>query len=198
MGAQEESLQERDMARTPVDTKPTPKGRLIKEMAVYELLEKLKIPYLRVDHEVTATVEDCQGVDEALGIHICKNLFLCNRQKTDFYLLMMPGLKKFKTKELSAQLGVSRLSFAEAEYMEAFLNITPGSVSVMGLMNDKDHRVRLLIDRELLQDEFVGCHPCVNTSSLKLRMKDVLEKFLPYVGHEYTAVDLIGECEEAG
>lgn len=185
--------EERDMARTPVDRKPSPKGRLLKEMAVYEMLEKLEIPYLRVDHGAAATVDDCQGVDEALGIHICKNLFLCNRQKTDFYLLMMPGLKKFKTKELSAQLGVARLSFAEADYMEEFLNITPGSVSVLGLMNDKEHRVRLLIDRDLLQDEYVGCHPCVNTSSLKLRMQDILEKFLPCVGHAYTAVELAGE-----
>lgn len=190
---EKEGLQAREMSRTPVDIKPSPKGRLLKEMAVYELLDELKISYQRVDHEAAATVDDCHGVDEALGIHICKNLFLCNRQKTDFYLLMMPGLKKFKTKELSAQLGVARLSFAEAEYMEEFLDITPGSVSVMGLMNDKEHRVRLLIDSELLQDEFVGCHPCVNTSSLKLRMKDVLEKFLPYVGHEYTEVELVGE-----
>ena len=185
--------EERTMARTPVDTKPSPNGRLSKEMEVYELLDKLEIPYLRVDHEAAATVDDCHEVDEALGIHICKNLFLCNRQKTDFYLLMMPGLKKFKTKELSAQLGTARLSFAEAEYMEAYLNITPGSVSVMGLMNDKEHRVRLLIDQELLQDEFVGCHPCVNTASLKIRMKDILEKFLPHVGHDYTAVELQGE-----
>lgn len=190
---EKEESEERDMARTPVDIKPSPKGRILKEMAVYELLEELEIPYLRVDHEAAATVDDCQGVDEALGIHICKNLFLCNRQKTDFYLLMMPGFKKFKTKELSAQLGVARLSFAEAEYMEEFLNITPGSVSVLGLMNDKEHRVRLLIDRDLLQDEYVGCHPCVNTSSLKLRMTDILEKFLPYVGHAYTAVELVGE-----
>ena len=185
--------EERIMARTPVDTKPSPDGRLSKEMEVYELLDKLEIPYLRVDHEAAATVDDCHEVDEALGIHICKNLFLCNRQKTDFYLLMMPGLKKFKTKELSAQLGTARLSFAEAEYMEEYLNITPGSVSVMGLMNDKEHRVRLLIDQELLQDEFVGCHPCVNTASLKIRMKDILEKFLPHVGHDYTAVVLQGE-----
>ena len=187
------NLQEREMARTPVDIKPSPNGRLLKEMAVYELLDELEIPYLRVDHEAAATVDDCHEVDEALGIHICKNLFLCNRQKTDFYLLMMPGLKKFKTKELSSQLGTARLSFAEAEYMEEFLNITPGSVSVMGLMNDKENRVRLLIDQELLQDEFVGCHPCVNTASLKIRMKDILEKFLPHVGHDYTAVELQGE-----
>ncbi|MCM1266557.1 MAG: prolyl-tRNA synthetase associated domain-containing protein [Bacteroidales bacterium] len=188
-------MEKREMARVPVDIKPSPNGRLLKEMAVYDLLEKLEIPYLRVDHEAAATVDDCLWVDEALGIHICKNLFLCNRQKTDFYLLMMPGFKKFKTKELSAQLGVSRLSFADAEYMEAFLDITPGSVSVMGLMNDKEHRVRLLIDSDLLRDEYVGCHPCVNTSSLKLRTKDILEKFLPYVEHDYTAVELVGESD---
>lgn len=185
--------QERDMAVMPVDTKPSPNGRLLKEMAVYELLEKLDIPYLRLDHQVTATVEDCHDVDSRLGIHICKNLFLCNTQKTDFYMLMMPGTKKFKTKELSGQIGSARLSFAQAEYMEAFLNITPGSVSVMGLMNDKDNRVRLLMDRDILADEFVGCHPCVNTSSLKIRTKDILEKFLPYVRHDYTAVTLVGE-----
>lgn len=195
MDVQEETVntQARDMSVVPVDTKPSPKGRLLKEMAVYELLEELDIPYLRLDHEEAATVEDCHDVDCRLGIHICKNLFLCNAQKTDFYLLMMPGTKKFKTKELSSQIGSARLSFAGAEYMEAFLNITPGSVSVMGLMNDWDNRVRLLIDRDILADEFVGCHPCVNTASLKIRTQDILEKFLPYVKHDYTAVTLVGE-----
>ena len=184
---------ERDMATEPVDIKPSPNGRFLKEMAVYELLEKLEIPYLRLDHGVTATVEDCHDVDSKLGIHICKNLFLCNSQKTAFYMLMMPGTKKFKTKELSSQIGSARLSFAGAEYMEAFLDITPGSVGVMGLMNDKENRVRLLIDRDILADKFVGCHPCVNTSSMKIRTADILEKFLPYVKHDYTAVTLVGE-----
>ncbi len=195
MDVQEETVntQARDMSAIPVNTKPLPNGRLLKEMAVYELLEELDISYLRLDHEAAATVEDCHDVDRRLGIHICKNLFLCNAQKTDFYMLMMPGTKKFKTKELSSQIGSARLSFAGAEYMEAFLNITPGSVSVMGLMNDWDNRVRLLIDRDILADEFVGCHPCVNTASLKIRTQDILEKFLPYVKHDYTAVTLVGE-----
>lgn len=185
--------QEREMANTPVDTKPSAKGRLSKEMAVYELLEKLEIPYLRLDHEVTASIEDCHNVDQLLGIHICKNLFLCNTQKTDFYMLMMPGEKKFKTKELSAQIGSARLSFAGPEFMEEFLDITPGSVSVLGLMNDHNCRVRLLIDQDVLQEEYVGCHPCINTSSLKIKTKDILDKFLPYVKHDYTAVELHGE-----
>ena len=180
------------MALEPTVDKPSCNGRLLKEMAVYDLLEKLEISYLRVDHEVTATVEACHNVDKILGIHICKNLFLCNAQKTDFYLLMMPGDKKFKTKELSSQIHSARLSFAGPEYMEEFLDITPGSVSVMGLMNDHGKRVRLLIDKDVLADEYVGCHPCVNTASLKIKTKDILDKFLPYVEHDYTVVELVG------
>ena len=173
---------------TPVTTRPSPEGRLEKEMAVYDLLEQLDIPYERLDHEVTATVEACHDVDKLLGIHICKNLFLCNSQRTAFYLLMMPGEKKFVTKDISKQIGSARLSFAEAEYMERILNITPGSVSVMGLMNDKEHKVQLLIDSDILKDEYIGCHPCINTSSLKLKTSDILEKFLHYTGHTYTEV----------
>ena len=125
-----------------------------------------------------------------LDVLICKNLFLCNRQQTNFYLLMMPGDKPFKTKDLSAQLGVSRLSFASEEHMLELLDVLPGSVSVMGLMNDPENRVRLVIDREVLEEEYVGCHPCKNTSSIKLRTSDLLEKFLPAVHHTPTVVTL--------
>lgn len=170
--------------------KPDPHNRLPKEMAVYELLERLQIPYLRTDHEVTATIEDCHEIDQLLGISICKNLFLCNRQKTNYYLLMMPGEKPFKTKDLSAQIGSARLSFGDAQAMEQYLNLTPGSVTVLALMNDPEQRVRLLIDRDVLQQEYIGCHPCINTSSLKIKTSDILEKFLPYVGHVPTIVDL--------
>lgn len=164
-----------------------------REKAVYELLERLGIAYERIDHEQADTMEACLAVDAALrGAVICKNLFLCNRQRTNFYLLMMPGDKVFKTKELSAQIGSSRLSFAEAIYMEDFLHIGPGSVSVMGLMNDTEGRVRLLIDRDVLKGEYFGCHPCVNTSSLRLRMDDLLQRFLPAVGHEPLFVELTG------
>jgi Ala-tRNA(Pro) deacylase len=135
-------------------------------------------------------MEICEEIDRVLGATICKNLFLCNRQQTDFYLLMMPGDKPFKTKDLSAQIGSSRLSFATAEFMEQFLDITPGSVSVMGLMNDKDKRVRLLIDADVLKEEYVGCHPCINTSSLRLRTEDLREKIIPALAHEPTVVTL--------
>ena len=166
-------------------------GRLPVEMAVYDLLDLLGIAYERVDHEAVYTMEACAGVEAILQpAVICKNLFLCNRQKTQFYLLMIPGNKKFKTKDLSRQLGAARLSFAPEEFMMEYLCIAPGSVSVMGLMNDAENHVRLLIDKDVLKEEFLGCHPCVNTSSLRIRMCDLTGKFLPAVHHEYTKVDL--------
>lgn len=171
-------------------TAPTDNHRLPKEMRVYALLEKLQIPFERMDHEVADTMEACEKIDEKLQVTMCKNLFLCNRQKTTFFLLLMPGDKKFLTKNLSKQLGISRLSFAEAEYMEKFLDITPGSVSVLGLMNDVEKQVTLIIDKDLLEGEYIGCHPCVNTSSLKLKTSDILEKFLTYTGHTPTLVTL--------
>lgn len=171
-------------------TAPANNNRLPKEMRVYELLEKLQIPFERMDHEVADTMEACQKIDEKLQVTMCKNLFLCNRQKTNFFLLLMPGDKKFLTKDLSKQLGISRLSFAEAEFMEKFLDITPGSVSVLGLMNDSQKEVTLLIDQDLLKDEYIGCHPCINTSSLKIKTSDILEKFLVYTGHTPTLVTL--------
>ena len=168
-------------------------GRLPREVRTYDLLDSLGIAYERTDHERTDTMEACNAVDKILGVVICKNLFLCNRQKTAFYLLMMPGDKKFKTKELSSQIGSSRLSFAEPEDMLKYLDIEPGSVSIMGLMNDKEHTVQLLIDEDVLKDDYIGCHPCVNTSSLKLRTDDVINKFLPAVEHDYRTVHLVGE-----
>ncbi len=166
-------------------------GRLPKEIRTYDLLDSLGVPYQRLDHDAMPTIEACQDVDRRLGIDICKNLFLRNAQKTAFYLLLLPGTKKFRTAVLSKQIGSARLSFAEPEFMEEFLDITPGSVSVLGLMNDKENRVRLLIDKAVLDhQEYMGCHPCINTSSLKLRTQDLLDKILPAIHHPYTLVDL--------
>lgn len=170
--------------------RPKPEGRLEKENRTYDVLERLEIPFARLDHEPAATIDDCHEVDKLLQITICKNLFLCNSQKTKFYLLMIPGNKKFQTKELSAQIGSARLSFAPEEFMEQFLDITPGSVSIMGLINDVQHQVQLLIDRDILKEEYVGCHPCINTSSIRIKTTDIIDKFLPYVHHDPIFVDL--------
>jgi len=165
-------------------------GRLDKEIRVYDLLDELGMEYYRTDHEPATTMEVCNDIDAILETLICKNLFLCNRQKTAFYMLMMPGDKPFKTKDLSKQINSARLSFAEEEFMEEFLDIQPGSVSIMGLMNDKENRVQLLMDREVIEGKTLGCHPCINTSSIRLMTEDVLNKFLPAVHHEAIIVDL--------
>ena len=168
-------------------------GREAKEIRTYDFLDSLGIEYYRVDHERADTMEQCEAIDVALQTVVCKNLFLCNRQHTAFYLLMMPGDKPFKTKELSAQINTSRLSFAEPEYLLKFLDIIPGSVSIMGLINDKDCEVQLLIDRDVIKPDHIGCHPCVNTSSLKIRTEDVLNKYLPATRHSPIFVELKGE-----
>lgn len=165
-------------------------GRLEKEIRVYDLLDQLGIAYQRVDHGAAMTMEDCREVDEVLDATICKNLLLCNRQHTAFYLLMLPGEKTFKTSVFSKQIGSSRLSFAEPEYMEEYLDITPGSLSVMGLMNDKDLHVELIIDRELLEGAYIGVHPCINTSSLRLKTTDLMERILPAMGHTPRLVEI--------
>ena len=171
-------------------------GREEKEMRCYEFLNKLDIKYSRVDHDRADTITACEEVEIVLGAKICKNLFLTNRQQTEFYLLLMPGEKPFFTKLLSKQIGKARLSFASPEHMESLLNITPGSVSVLGLMNDKEKKVHLLIDRDLLNDEYFGCHPCLNTSTLKFKTKDLIEKILPALSHKPRYVDLPWERPE--
>ncbi|MBQ6519154.1 MAG: prolyl-tRNA synthetase associated domain-containing protein [Anaerolineaceae bacterium] len=169
-------------------------GRSEREIRSYQFLDRLGVSFERTDHpdQPATSMEVCEKVDAVLGVHICKNLFLCNRQKTNFYLLVMPGDKIFKTKELSKQLGISRLSFAEEEFMEKFLDIHPGSVSVLGLMNDKDQNVRLVIDEDVLKEDLFGCHPCENTSSIRFSTKDLTEKILPALEHEPAMVKLVG------
>ena len=165
------------------------------EEACYDLLDKLGIAYFRVDHEHADTIEMCEEAEALLGCRICKNLFLTNRQQTDFYLLLMPGEKPFKTKLLSKQIGSARLSFASPEHMQTLLGLSPGSVSILGLMNDREKKVRLLIDRDLLEDEFFGCHPCLNTSSLRFKSEDLFRTLIPALGHEVCFVELPWEVD---
>ncbi len=168
-------------------------NRLDKEIRVYDFLDNLGVLYDRVDHEAAMTMEACAEIDQVLQAAMCKNLLLCNRQCTDFYLLLLPGEKQFKTSVISKQIGSSRLSFASGDYMEALLDITPGSLSVLGLMNDKENKVQLLIDEDLLTAEYIGCHPCVNTASLKLKTEDLLHTIIPAMGHAIRTV-----CLKAG
>ena len=171
----------------------TNEGRLDKEIRCYDLLDSLNVEYWRIDHEEANTMEACVEIDRVLNATICKNLLLCNRQCTAFYLLMIPGHKHFKTSVFSKTIGSSRLSFAAPEYMEQFLDITPGSVSVLGLMNDHDNHVQLIIDEDILKGEYFGCHPCINTSSLRLKTADLMEKIIPAMHHEPRIVTISEE-----
>ncbi len=165
-------------------------GRGPSECAVYDFLDAQKIEYQRMDHEAAPSIECCEEVEKLLGAEICKNLFLCNRQKTQFYLLLMPGRKVFHTKDLTGQLGCSRLSFADGDKMQAYLGAAPGSASVLGLLFDTEKKVRLVIDRDVMQQEAFACHPCANTSSLRFSMHDLRETILPALGHDGAAVTL--------
>lgn len=171
----------------------TNEGRLEREIRVYDFLDKYDIEYMRTDHAPADTMEVCYEIDMVLQATICKNLFLCNRQKTQFYLLMMPGDKPFKTKEITSQIGSARLSFASAEDMEKYLDIKPGAVSIMGLINDVDNKVQLLVDEDILEGEYLGCHPCVSTSSLRVRTEQIFGKYLDAVHHDMIKVKLTGE-----
>ena len=177
------------MECSPLIHNAPPEGQLLpQEAAAFALLEELGIDYDRVSGEPADTMEKCAAVSQVLGVPICKNLFLCNRQKTQFYLLLMGPDKPFHTKDLSHQIGSARLSFAPEDSLWELLRCTPGSATVLGLMNDQAHRVRLLMEREVYEAEFLSCHPCICTSSLKLKTADVLGKFLPHTGHEVTVV----------
>ena len=168
-----------------------PEGQLLpQEAGAFDLLETLGIAYDRVSSEPADTMEKCIALGDALGVPLCKNLFLCNRQKTQFYLLCMGGSKPFLTKDLSHQIGSARLSFAPEESLWDLMHCTPGSATILGLMNDTEHRVRLIMEREVYEAEYLACHPCICTSSLKLKTADLLHKFLPHTGHEVTVVDL--------
>lgn len=172
-------------------------ARQPRERRCYEFLDRLGVSYRRVDHEPASTMELCREIETTLGCPICKNLLLTNRQQTDFYLLLMEGDKVFKTKFLSKALGCARLSFATDEQMEQLVDITPGSLSVLGLMNDPEKRVRLVIDQPVLDRAEIGFHPCLNTSTLAVSMSDFREKILPALGHELTVVDLPVEESDA-
>lgn len=179
------------MEHSPLYHNTRPKGALLsQEEAAFALLEELAMDYDRVSSEPADTMEKCAAVSAVLGVPICKNLFLCNRQKTQFYLLLMGPDKPFHTKDLSRQIGSARLSFAPEESLWELLRCTPGSATVLGLMNDTEHRVRLLMEREVYEAEYLSCHPCICTSSLKLKTADVLGKLLPRTGHAVTVVEL--------
>ncbi len=185
----------RPVRKTGAEQGADPKDRTELELSCYDLLDSLGIFYQRVDHSAADTIEACQAVEQVLGCPICKNLFLCNRQKTEFYLLLMEGQKPFHTKDLSRQLGVSRLSFAGPEEMQQLLGVRPGSVTVLALKNDIEKRVHLVLDRPIAEAAQIACHPCISTSTVTFATKDLLERLLPALEYEPVIVELPEEEE---
>lgn len=179
------------MTISPIFHNARPEGELPpQESAAFDLLDTLGIDYDRVSHDAAFNMELCADVSAVLGVSVCKNLFLCNRQKTSFYLLCMPPDKPFHTKDLSAQINSSRLSFAPEDSLWELLHCHPGSATVLGLANDTEHRVQLLLDREVYDAPYMSCHPCICTSTLKLKTSDVLTRLLPHTGHAPIVVGL--------
>ena len=179
------------MTISPIFHNARPEGELPpQESAAFDLLDTLGIDYDRVSHDAAFNMELCADVSAVLGVSVCKNLFLCNRQKTSFYLLCMPPDKPFHTKDLSAQINSSRLSFAPEDSLWELLHCHPGSATVLGLANDTEHRVQLLLDREVYDAPYMSCHPCICTSTLKLKTSDVLTRLLPHTDHTPVIVDL--------
>lgn len=165
----------------------------VSEKETYRFLDNLGIEYNTLCHDAAYTMEECKEIERVLGVYVPKNLFLCNRQMTQFYLLMLPGDKVFKTKFLSAELGCARLSFADEDQMVKLLGIHPGAVSPMGLINDQENKVLLVIDQDLMRYEYFGCHPCVNTATVKLAMSDFINRIIPETKHQYKVVNLKSE-----
>ncbi|MDO4191596.1 MAG: prolyl-tRNA synthetase associated domain-containing protein [Bacteroidales bacterium] len=165
-------------------------GRSERELRCYNWLDAHHINYESFDHDASFTMDVCAEFDTILNATTCKNLFLCNRQKTKFFLLMIPGEKKFLTKDISQQIGSARLSFASADDMLKYLDTEPGSVSLLGLMNDNTKTVQLLIDNDVLKCEYIGIHPCVNTTSLRLSVDELINKVVPALEHTPIMVTL--------
>lgn len=160
------------------------------EMKTYQILDKLNIKYERIDHEAVSSMEECVEVNKKLKVEIRKNIFLCNSKKTTFFLFVLPANKPFDTKKFCQKLGLSHVSFANEEYMEKYLGTKPGSATIMGLLCDEDDYVQVILDKEIIEEEYFGCNPGQNTSHIKIKTEDLLKKFLPYVKHRPKIIEM--------
>lgn len=159
------------------------------ETKVYETLSKLSIPFELVDNDSVESMEECIEISEKLGAEIRKTIFLCNRKKTSFYMVILPANKSFNTKEHCKKMDVSRLSFASGDLMMQHLDVAPGTATIMSLINDPDEKVELFIDKEIANSEFFACNPGANTTHLKIKTKDLLNKLLPKIDHPATIIE---------
>ena len=148
------------------------------ESCVCRLLETLGISWQMMHHAPVRTSADCTEIERELHTSGCKNLFLRGSSGTAWYLVLLPPEEKADLRALAVQLGEKRLSFAGKEDVKNILHTEPGAVSILCLCFETAEQVRVLIHRKILEKETIGCHPCINTASLKLSVRDLTEKFL--------------------
>ena len=158
---------------------------------VCDHLKNLGIDFLIKTHEPAETLEKCSEVEKSIDGKICKNLFLQTTSGNVYYLLMMSGEKKFVTKNVSKALGSSRLSFSSGNRMEEMLNTSPGSLSITSLIFDKGKAVSLAIDSDILKEEFICCHPCDCTATLKIKTSDITDILIPSLGITPIIIDIL-------
>ena len=165
-------------------TTPPPAYESPLQQTVYETFARLGIPFGRVDTDPGLTMEDCQHIDRKIGVRIVKTIFLCNRQQTAFYLYVTTDDKPFVTREFCGALGIPRVSFASAEKLEELTGVKVGATTVLSAILPSAASVQLVMDRDVAESEWFACTDGTATCFVKIRTKDLLDKYLPASGHD--------------
>lgn len=156
----------------------------------YKFLSENNIEFSRVDNDEAVTMEDCIEIDKALDMKTVKTLFLCNRQKTQFYLFVTEGDKPFVTKDFSSALGISRVSFASAEMLDEIIGTKVGATTIFGVLREQAQEVRVVFDKAVCESEWFGCSDGTTSCYMKLKTDDILNKLLPSSGHTYEVIEV--------
>lgn len=160
------------------------------QQMVYQTLVKLHIPFERVHTDEAITMEDCTQIDATLKMKMVKTLFLCNRQKTNYYLFITCGTKPFRSKDFSNALGVPRVSFAPVDKMEELLQTKVGAATVFSALLDKNQQVQIVFDKDVLAEEWYGCSDGTTTGYMKVRTAQILHEFLTFAGHTPAVIEV--------
>jgi len=157
---------------------------------VYTTLQDLQVPFERVDTDEAITMEDCILINEKLHVQIVKTLFLCNRQQTNFYLFVTTADKPFVTKDFSSAVGIPRVSFASVELLNNLLGTPVGGATIFGTLLDKENKVQVLIDKDVLNEEWYGCSDGTPRGYMKISRDWILNDFLQYTQHTPTFIQV--------
>lgn len=160
-----------------------------KKENVYKKLDELNIKYKKVDHKAVFTMEEMAELNLDNEDELVKNIFIRDDKKINYYLVLIAGNKRVNLKELRNNLGLRPLTFASEEDLEKYLGLHKGSVTVLGVLNDTNHIVKVLIDEDIKKIQEIGVHPNENTASIWLKLEDV-EKILNYTENDYEFIKI--------